>query len=211
MTERCANPKCNAELERTDPPQSCPLCGEMGRIVTVAGNATTRSITAATPRSYSMAAGAASFTVTGSSATLTVIRHWTKLLDAAERLYNTGEYGVAVVVAQTACEVIVERAMTQAFAAKKVPELEDPMLRYLSSYSLDGDRNRKFYNALTGDDMGHNPGGTIGFWQGYRKLVEHRNLTVHSGHDLPQADARADLNAAKQFVAHIEQHNKLQG
>jgi hypothetical protein len=140
---------------------------------------------------------------------LTAIYRWTRLLETADSLFVAKEYGVAVVVAASACEVIVERAMSKAFQTKKVSELDDAVTDLLVSYSLNGERNRKLYNVLTGDDLGVNPGSTTTFWEGYKTLVQHRNKSAHSGVDIPEPDARKDIDNAKLFVAHVEKHNRL--
>jgi hypothetical protein len=85
-----------------------------------------------------------------SVATLTAIHLWETLQETMERLFNADDYGVAAIVAQTACEVVVEKAMQKAFATKNIPELEGPVTDYLVSYSISGERNRKLYTALTG-------------------------------------------------------------
>lgn len=135
----------------------------------------------------------------------TVIRHWTKLLETAERLYNGGETSVAVIVAQTACEVVLERAVTKGFKAKGVPELDDAVTRMLSSYSPRNRNTRRLYNTLTGDNL-----GSHGFWQAYTAMVAHRHDAVHRGQTISQTDARNGLDAARQLVEHVEQHNGLQ-
>ena len=135
----------------------------------------------------------------------TLIRHWCKLLATAERLFETRDFSVAVVVAQTACEVVTERAIIHAFSRKGIAELEEPVTRFLRTYALQRDDNRLLYDALTADEIGKKS-----FWSGYTKLVKHRNDIVHSGQDSNQTDARTDLDSARLFVQHVAQHNGLQ-
>jgi hypothetical protein len=47
------------------------------------------------------------------------------LLVKAQELITNGEFGIATVVAHTACEISAERAISQAFAAKGIAYLED--------------------------------------------------------------------------------------
>ena len=138
------------------------------------------------------------------SGTLTGVWHWETLLATAQRLFDADEHDVAVVVAATACEVVAERAMAKAFWDKKVPELEMPVLDLLSTCALYRDDIRKFYNSLTKDNIGEQP-----FFTGYKKLVVHRNKTVHEGKSMSPSDARADLDSAKAFVEHVAKHNKF--
>jgi hypothetical protein len=183
MSVQCS--QCGADLEGFEQGVPCPQCGGIKRNVIVSPPPLQLTVTLYPP-------------------TVIVVKHWDRLLHAAERLFAAGEFAVSVVVAATACEVIAERAITKAFANKKVPELEAPVTKYLSSYSLDGDRNRKLYNALTGDNIQKQS-----FWEPYTTLVRHRQESVHSGKDISEADAKVDIDAATQFVNHVERHSGL--
>src|SRR6266404_1384109 len=55
----------------------------------------------------------------------TVITYPQRLLALARKLIDDGEFGVAVVVAHIACEIAVERSLSEAFAAKGQARLED--------------------------------------------------------------------------------------
>ncbi len=63
---------------------------------------------------YSMKAEAGSYVAMGQDVKLTHVRLWPSLLSAAERLLDAGEHAAAIIVAQTACEVVVEKAMVKA-------------------------------------------------------------------------------------------------
>jgi hypothetical protein len=128
---------------------------------------------------------------------------WETLRNYTERLFANGDFGVALIVAQTACEVVVERAMQKAFDAKKIPELDGPIRRF-KPYSLAQDRNRKLYTALTGDDIGQAP-----FWSSYQKFVELRNKSAHNGESPDKDTTRTALDAAKDFVEHVVKHNAM--
>lgn len=184
MAKFCTN--CKTEISADEPPgMACPKCGS-------------------TNRTIGMTAQADFIEFGVSSATLTAIHLWETLQSTMERLFNADEYGVAVIVAQTACEVVIEQAMQKAFATKNVPELEGPVTDYLVSYSISGERNRKLYTALTGDKIAEQS-----FWSDYQKLVKMRNDSVHSGAVCDKQATRTALVAAKAFVEHVVKHNRL--
>lgn len=176
---------CQKEVGDTPNHEPCPHCGADSK----------RSIIVEVPT--------AKLTLTCFPPTVRY-QQWNNLLDSARRFYDSGEYGVAVIVAATACEVVVERAMSRAFTAKGVADLEDSVMEFVTSCALSQPRNRNLYVALTGDDI-HKKG----FWQGYIALVKRRNDTVHTGEKIVQVDALADLEAAELFVGHVERRNDL--
>jgi hypothetical protein len=178
--------QCGEVIEENAPPGPCPACGSTKRNITIMPEPLSITITMGTP-------------------VVTVTRLYTHLLDSAERLFDAGEHGVAVIVAATACEVVAERAITKAFATKNVPELEGPVTAFLQSYSIHGDRSRGLYIALTGDEIVKEK-----FWEGYTKLVKHRQEVAHKGKRVDKADARKDLDSAKLFVEHVVKHNGLE-
>jgi hypothetical protein len=138
---------------------------------------------------------------------LTVTRHWAHLFETVEQLYSAGHYGAAVIVAQTACEVVMARAMTLAATAKQQPGNQDRRGHHrLQSYSADNRRVRQLYNALTDDDIAAQP-----FWQAYGKMLDLRHDAVHAGASVPQEAARTGIEAAKLLISHVERHNNLQG
>lgn len=131
------------------------------------------------------------------------VPHWRALLATAERLYTDKHYGAAVIVAASACEVIVESAMSKGFKAKNVPELEEPVTDFLFSCSLVSGKSQKLYNVLTGDTFNEKSP----HWDGYKKLFTHRNQAAHAGVAISPADVQADIESARQFVEHVERHN----
>jgi cytochrome c biogenesis protein ResB len=177
---------CGEEIEEGTPPGPCSECSSTKRDITIAPEPLRITITMGSP-------------------VVTVVRLYTHLLDSAERLFNADEHGVAVIVATTACEVVAERAITKAFATKNVPELEGPVTAFLQSYSIHGERSRGLYMALTGDEIVKEK-----FWEGYTKLVKHRQEVAHQGNRVDNADARKDLDSAKLFVEHVVKHNGLE-
>lgn len=130
---------------------------------------------------------------------------WPTLLRQAEKLHQDNHNGPAVVTAQSACEVVVSKSMTLAYDKAAVPVEQRTEMQELTSMSLSGAKVRGLYNRLTGDDV------AVGaYWTGYKKMVELRNSVVHEGGLPGKPETRDALDAAKAFVAHVVQHNKLE-
>ena len=176
---QCGEP-ITGEVPDLDPAQRkpCPKCGS-------------------TSRTYGVAVAAR---MTSSiKAEATVITYPQKLLSLARRLIDEGEFGVAVVVAHMACEIATERALSEAFAAKGIPDLEDTVTDLFSGNSLANPRIRKLYTALTGDEIANAP-----FWQKFRLSAERRNSITHSSITVAKAEAEILYMAARDLVAHLK-------
>jgi hypothetical protein len=100
------------------------------------------------------------------TAQATIITYPQKLLTLARRLIDDGEPSVAVVVAHMACDIATERSLTEAFVTKGIPHLEDSVTDFLNGYNLANERLRKFYTALTGDEV-----QKATFWEGFKESV----------------------------------------
>lgn len=137
--------------------------------------------------------------MTGSAATLTVIRYEDTLLTKAQELIATGDFSIAVVIAHMACEISAERAISQAFAAKGIGYLEESVLAFLSGYSLANERIRDLYNAVTGNQIHKQP-----FWDTFKASAKRRNDAVHGGKAITQSEADASLKAARDLVAYLK-------
>jgi hypothetical protein len=122
------------------------------------------------------------------------------VLGTARGLLDRDQFGIAVVVAHMACEVATERRLTEAFAAKGVPDLEEPVLGFLSGYSLANDRNRKLYSALTSDEI-----AAQSFWAAFKDSASLRNAIIHRGATATRAEAEKSLAAAAAFTRHVQQ------
>jgi hypothetical protein len=132
-----------------------------------------------------------------------VLPHWKHLLVYADELHKGAHYGLAVIVAQAACEVIIARAMTKAVAEQLGHD--DLRKQYrLISFSPEGKKVRTTYNNLTGDSL-----DAQGFWSAYQVNVGCRHTAVHTGDAIPGDAARSFLDAANLLVAHVAQHNGL--
>jgi len=121
------------------------------------------------------------------------------LLDRAKQLISQKEFGLAVVTAQTACEVLTEQVFTVAFAKKGVGFLADSVGDLFQSYNLNNSKLRAVYQALTADVVTNQR-----FWSGYVEHVARRNRVVHSGEAVTEQQANASWDAARDLLHHLE-------
>lgn len=135
------------------------------------------------------------------SATGTKVWPWIRLLKSAEELLDVGFPAAAVVVAVTACETIVARAITLGFQRKKVPELEATFDQFINNYNLANDRVRMLYTALTSDSAIHDDQP---LWEKFKKAVSCRNDVVHKGIHVEQEDAKQHIEVVERVVRHVE-------
>src|SRR5262249_8588556 len=123
---------CGRNLDDTPQGNPCPDCGKSGRHIYVDVEPARLRITAGTP-------------------TVTITHLWERLLQTAEFMFRESHYSSAVIIAQSACEVIVERSIKKAFEDKCIPELVGPIDALFLSYSPRNPKVLNLYNALTGD------------------------------------------------------------
>jgi hypothetical protein len=131
-------------------------------------------------------------------AKLTVFPYPERLLQLAGSLLADGEFSVAIVVAHMACEISAERALSQAFKAKGIAHLQKRFDGFFSGYNLSNEKVRNLYNAVTEDKIQDQP-----FWTAFEKSAERRQRAVHRGYVAPESEARASVQAATEFVAHM--------
>jgi hypothetical protein len=157
----------------------CPNCGSKGRIQSV------------------QAAGGIGF---GGTATAVLISYPQFLLNLAKNLIGQGHFSITVVVAHMACEIAAERALSAAFTARSISDLQEPVASFLNGYNLGNERIRKLYTALTADNIEKTP-----FWADFVASGKRRNAIIHRGMTVDHASAEKSLTAATALVAHLKQ------
>jgi phage FluMu protein Com len=157
----------------------CPKCGSLNRTVSVSGEI------------------CATLHITGS---MELITYPQILLATCKGFIEDGQYSISVVVAHMACEVSVERVLSNAFKSKGLQYLADTIMDFLNGYNLAGVRNRKLYTALTGDQIEEQP-----FWQAFMESATRRNKIIHASSVIGQEDAQSSYQAARAFVSHLRQ------
>jgi hypothetical protein len=127
-----------------------------------------------------------------------------ELLTTARRLADHEEHGAAVIVAQTASEVQVERAIAALLRKRGIEDdLHEALSKFVRSYNL-WPRNaplRRLWESLSGDTaLAEQP-----FWRGpLGQHVERRNRIAHRGADVSAADANQSILVVLELMEHME-------
>jgi hypothetical protein len=129
---------------------------------------------------------------------MTLVPYSETLLGKASGLIESGEFGLATILAHTACEVAAERAMSRAITERGIADLEVAIFKILSNSNLGNERTSKFYEPLTGDKITEQ-----GFWSEFTCSAKRRNGTVHKGQQITKSQAEASYKAASELVAHL--------
>jgi hypothetical protein len=106
--------------------------------------------------------------------------------------------GIATILAHVACEVAVERSLSDSFALKGIQSLEESVADVLNGYDLADDQVRHLYASLTGDEIQAQP-----FWGDFIRSAKRRDNIVRKGSIVGRADAEESFKAANDFLAHI--------
>jgi hypothetical protein len=120
------------------------------------------------------------------------------LLQTACSMLEQGQHEIVAVLAQMACEIFSEQAITAALKQKRLDYLEAPLEDLLPTYSLANDKVRKLYSALTSDAIQEEL-----FWPEYKAAVKLRNDVMHSARRVSKEEAVAALKVADQLIAHL--------
>jgi hypothetical protein len=156
----------------------CPQCGSLARGVDLQA---------------SIGAGAEV------GAELTRIPYPERLLTVAQDLIAREEFSIAAVVAQMACEISVERALSRAFTTKGIEYLEASVKALFSGYSLSNERFRDLFNAMTDQRIQDQP-----IWADFRKAARLRNDVIHRGKIANKREAEDAVKAARDLVAYLK-------
>ncbi len=122
------------------------------------------------------------------------------LLERARKLQEGGERDLAIVVAQTAFEVLAAQVVYERLEARDVGGLRAHITSHIRTYSLLDDRTQRLWHELTND-----PIKQAGCWARYHVHVGRRHAVVHQGADVTEADAAASLAAVDAMIVHVEQ------
>ena len=122
-----------------------------------------------------------------------------ELLNRADELFEQGHHDLAVIVAQTACEVLVADAMRTLLEGHASDGLFPWLIGRISSYTLVDDATRNLWNKLTQTEI-----QSQDWWSAYREHVRRRNAIVHAGERVDGDAARSSLDAARELFAFID-------
>ena len=183
-TDFCNN--CGASITDDSPSgdpsqrKPCPQCGSLARRFDV---------------------GLSERTTAADSVVGVVITYPQSFLSLARSFIDQGQFQMATIVCHMACEIAAERALSAGFAARGIPDLEEPILKPFNGYNMGGnDKLRKLYTALTNDEIQKTP-----FWADYKASADRRNAIIHRGASVDKPESEKSFAAATSFVAHLKQ------
>ena len=108
--------------------------------------------------------------------------------------------GLATIVAHLACEVAIERSLSDSFARKEIRSLEETVADVLNGYSLANDKVRRLYTSLTGDEIQEQP-----FWDNFIRSAKRRDNIIRKGLIVGRTDAEETIKAAGDFLDHLSE------
>jgi hypothetical protein len=115
-----------------------------------------------------------------------------ELIALAQQLCKEDKSELAVVAAQTACEVYAEVAIRRMLQERELGEFDEVIPELLTGYSLMDRRGQRVFHALTGESIQRSA-----FWSGYKTHVELRNRVVHRGEQVTSDQAADSIRTAK--------------
>ena len=122
------------------------------------------------------------------------------LLGDAQELLRRGASGAAVVVSQSAVEVLVESVIGQRLQARNVGGgLRAYIMSGIRTSTLNDDRTQALWLELTGDRITQ-----AEVWSRYRKHLNRRHEFVHRATDVSGPDAADSLDVVHDMIEHIE-------
>lgn len=109
-----------------------------------------------------------------------------------------GEYGQAITLASTACEMAVARAMRRLMASRDSDLL--PALEGLigNRFSLTDKRVVAMWDALAGDGI-----SDTSFWSGYKELQARRQAVAHEGESGSRGEVEKAVAIAQELCNHV--------
>ena len=106
--------------------------------------------------------------------------------------------GPATIVAHLACEVAIERSLSDSFARKGIQSFEVAVANILNGYNLANDMVRNLYASVTGDEIQEQP-----FWGNFVRSAKRRDNIIRKGLIVGRTDAEETIKAASDFLAHL--------
>lgn len=106
--------------------------------------------------------------------------------------------GPVTILAHLACEVAVERTLSDAFARRGIASLEGPVSDALNGYNLANGKVRNIYTSLTGDEIREQP-----FWESFLRSAKRRGDIIRKGRIVGRSDAEESIRAAGDLLAHL--------
>jgi len=123
------------------------------------------------------------------------------VLAIARNFLDSNMDDIAVIVAQTACEVATENVLSGLLQHHRLPAVFEPWVKDgIRRGDISDRRVLSLYRALSGDDsITKEP-----FWEPYRKHVNARNRVVHQGAHVSRQEASDSCDIALKLIRHFE-------
>ena len=106
--------------------------------------------------------------------------------------------GLATIMSHLACEVAIERSLSDVFTRKGIQSLEETVVDVLNGYNLGNDKVWNLYATLTGDPIQEQP-----FWGNFIRSAKRRDNIIRKGLIVGRTDAEESIKAASDFLAHL--------
>ena len=106
--------------------------------------------------------------------------------------------GLATILSHLACEVAIERSLSDVFTRKGIQSLEESVADVLNGYNLANEKVRNLYASLTGDEIHAQP-----FWGNFIRSAKRRDNIIRKGSIVSRADAEESFKAANDFLAYM--------
>lgn len=142
----------------------------------------------------------AGVTLTGSSsvrAEATVTPYYGVLLAQAARWVEAGQHEIAIIIAQTACEVFTASAFDSMVNKKGGAWIKGTKLIW--NYDLSNDRFRELYIALTADNIHQHR-----MWKVFSDGNRLRNAIIHKGIGANREQSGRFLGSVRVIIAHVQ-------
>jgi len=107
--------------------------------------------------------------------------------------------GLATILAHMACDVAIERSLSDTFARKGFPSLGDSVTDALNGYNLADDKVRTLYASLAEDAIQEQP-----FWDGFLRSAKRRDAVIRKGLIVGRADAEESVKTAGDILEHLK-------
>jgi hypothetical protein len=121
------------------------------------------------------------------------------LLQRARDLLAQGVHDGAVVIAQSAVEVLVAREIGQRLQREEIGHLRPYILNGIRQHNLNDDPTRTLWQVLSGDQINQTEP-----WREYKRHLNRRNDIVHRGISVTDDDAAASVAVVDAMIQHIE-------
>jgi HEPN domain-containing protein len=125
------------------------------------------------------------------------LQPYRRILNAAKGFRDRGDYDVAVILAQTACEVLAEQTFEKLFRDDGTSAADRKLLEPKAK-NLAAPRTRALYTLLSKDRIQQQP-----FWQDYRDHANLRHKIVHAGASATKQEADKSLRVADRLINHV--------